>query len=147
MTHEDYMHQALALAHEAAAHGEVPVGCVIVRDGRIVGRGRNRREEKQAVSSHAEMEAMAQANAALGTWRLEDCDLYVTLEPCPMCAGAIVNSRISKVVFGAFDPAAGAVDSVTDTVSLFRPGTEVWAGIEEDRCKALLTGFFKNIRE
>ena len=87
MTHEDYMNQALTLAREAAAHGEVPVGCVIVRDGKIIGRDRNRREEKQAVSSHAEMEAMAQANEALGSWRLEDCDLYVTLEPCPMCAG------------------------------------------------------------
>lgn len=75
-------------ARDAAAHGEVPVGCVIVRDGKIIGRGRNRREEKQAVSSHAEMEAMAQANEALGSWRLEDCDLYVTLEPCPMCAGS-----------------------------------------------------------
>ena len=93
MTHEDYMKEALALAREAAAHGEVPVGCVIVRDGRIIGRGRNRREEKQAVFSHAEMEAMAQANESLGSWRLEDCDLYVTLEPCPMCAGAIINAR------------------------------------------------------
>ncbi len=105
MTHEDYMHQALALAREAAAHGEVPVGCVIVRDGRIIGRGRNQREEKQAVSSHAEMEAMAQANAALGTWRLEDCDLYVTLEPCPMCAGAILNARVRRVFYGTRDRA------------------------------------------
>ena len=91
--HEEYMRQALALAQEAAAHGEVPVGCVIVREGQIVGRGRNRREEKQHTSSHAEMEAIRQANEALGTWRLDNCTLYVTLEPCPMCAGAILNAR------------------------------------------------------
>ena len=89
---ENFMAQALALAAEAAAAGEVPVGCVIVRDGEIVGRGRNRREEKQATASHAEMEAIAQANEHLGTWRLDDCELYVTLEPCPMCAGAILNA-------------------------------------------------------
>ena len=93
MEHQDYMEQALALAREAAAHDEVPVGCVIVHRGQIIGRGRNRREEKQAVYSHAEMEAMAQANAALGSWRLEDCDLYVTLEPCPMCAGRSEERR------------------------------------------------------
>ena len=86
---ENFMAQALALAAEAAAAGEVPVGCVIVRDGEIVGRGRNRREEKQATASHAEMEAIAQANEHLGTWRLDDCELYVTLEPCPMCAGEL----------------------------------------------------------
>ena len=97
MEHEVYMAQALALAREAAAHGEVPVGCVIVKDGAVVGRGRNRREEKQAVFSHAEMEAIASANEALGTWRLDDCTLYVTLEPCPMCAGAIINARIRRV--------------------------------------------------
>lgn len=101
MEHQDYMEQALVLAREAADRGEVPVGCVIVKDGRIVGRGRNRREEKQAVYSHAEMEAMAAANAALGSWRLEGCDLYVTLEPCPMCAGAILNARIARVFYGA----------------------------------------------
>ena len=94
---ENFMAQALALAAEAAAAGEVPVGCVIVRDGEIVGRGRNRREEKQATASHAEMEAIAQANEHLGTWRLDDCELYVTLEPCPMCAGAILNARIRRV--------------------------------------------------
>ena len=106
--HEFYMAQALALAREAAAAGEVPVGCVIVRNGEIVGRGRNCREEKQAVSSHAEMEAMAQANARLGSWRLDGCELYVTLEPCPMCAGAILNARIPKVFYGARDSAFGA---------------------------------------
>ena len=96
--HEYYMSQALELAREAADAGEVPVGCVIVRDGAVISRGRNRREEKQAVCSHAEMEAMAQANATLGSWRLDNCALYVTLEPCPMCAGAILNARIPKGV-------------------------------------------------
>ena len=111
---EIYMAQALALAREAAAAGEVPVGCVIVRQGMVIGRGRNRREEKQAVSSHAEIEAMAQANAALGSWRLDDCELYVTLEPCPMCAGAILNARIPKVYYGARDRAFGACGGVTN---------------------------------
>ena len=110
--HEEYMRQALALAQEAAAHGEVPVGCVIVREGRIVGRGRNRREEKQHTSSHAEMEAIRQANEVLGTWRLDDCTLYVTLEPCPMCAGAILNARIPRVYYGARDREMGACGGV-----------------------------------
>ena len=105
---ERFMEQALALAREAAVAGEVPVGCVIVRNGEIVGRGRNRREEKQSTASHAEMEAIAQANEALGTWRLEDCELYVTLEPCPMCAGAILNARIRRVWYGARDAYMGA---------------------------------------
>ena len=112
MEHQDYMEQALALAREAAVHGEVPVGCVIVKDGKVIGRGRNRREEKQAVYSHAEMEAMAQANAALDSWRLEGCDLYVTLEPCPMCAGAIINARVARVFYGARDAAMGACGGV-----------------------------------
>ena len=105
--HEKYMRQALDLARQAAACGEVPVGCVIVKDGAVVGRGRNRREERQAAWSHAEMEAMAQANRALGTWRLDGCTLYVTLEPCPMCAGAILNARVSRVYFGARDREMG----------------------------------------
>ena len=126
MTHEDYMNQALTLAREAAAHGEVPVGCVIVRDGKIIGRDRNRREEKQAVSSHAEMEAMAQANEALGSWRLEDCDLYVTLEPCPMCAGAILNARVRRVFYGARDRAMGACGGVLNLFMEDFPTTPSW---------------------
>ena len=101
MEHEDYMREALSLAREAAREGEVPVGCVIVKDGEIIGRGRNRREELQRTSSHAEMEAIAQANERLRSWRLDGCTLYVTLEPCPMCAGAIVNARIPRVFYGA----------------------------------------------
>ena len=110
--HEAYMRQALLLAREAAEAGEVPVGCVIVRGGQVVGRGRNRREEKRSALSHAETEAIAQANGALGSWRLEDCALYVTLEPCPMCAGAILNARIPRVYYGARDAAMGACGGV-----------------------------------
>ena len=111
---EYYMEEALTLAREAAAAGEVPVGCVIVRNGQIVGRGRNRREEKHATASHAEMEAIAQANETLGTWRLDECELYVTLEPCPMCAGAILNARIRWVWYGARDAAMGACGGVVN---------------------------------
>ncbi len=148
MTHEDYMHQALTLAREAAAHGEVPVGCVIVRDGRIIGRGRNQREEKQAVSSHAEMEAMAQANAALGTWRLEDCDLYVTLEPCPMCAGAILNARVRRVFYGARDRAMGACGGVLNLfMEDFPHHPQLVGGILAEECQAVLSEFFKGLRK
>ena len=112
MEHEAYMREALRLAREAAAEGEVPVGCVVVKDGEIIGSGRNRREELQRTSSHAEMEAIAQANEALKSWRLDGCTLYVTLEPCPMCAGAIVNARIPRVYYGARDEAMGACGGV-----------------------------------
>ena len=146
---EIYMEQALALAREAAVAGEVPVGCVIVRNGEVVGRGRNRREEKQATSSHAEMEAIAQANAALGTWRLDDCELYVTLEPCPMCAGAIVQARLARVVYGAADPrqgCAGSVYRVTEDPAFthFCPAD---GGVLEKECRAVLDEFFKNARQ
>lgn len=148
MEHQDYMEQALALAREAAAHGEVPVGCVIVKDGKVIGRGRNRREEKQAVYSHAEMEAMAQANAALDSWRLEGCDLYVTLEPCPMCAGAILNSRIRRVVYGAADAKAGCCGSVTDLFALpFNHHPAVERGLRAEEAQALLQAFFLRLRE
>lgn len=146
--HEYYMSQALELAREAADAGEVPVGCVIVRDGAVIGRGRNRREEKQAVCSHAEMEAMAQANAALGSWRLDNCALYVTLEPCPMCAGAIINARIPRVVFGAPDPKAGSCGSVTDLFALpFNHHPVVERGLRAEEAQALLQAFFLRLRE
>ena len=148
MTHEDYMNQALTLAREAAAHGEVPVGCVIVRDGKIIGRGRNRREEKQAVSSHAEMEAMAQANEALGSWRLEDCDLYVTLEPCPMCAGAILNARVRRVFYGARDRAMGACGGVLNLFMEDFPHHPQLVGcILAEDCQTVLSAFFKELRK
>ena len=148
MTHEAYMEQALLLAREAAACGEVPVGCVIVHDGRIIGRGRNRREEKQAVFSHAEMEAMAQANAALETWRLEGCDLYVTLEPCPMCAGAILNARVRRVFYGARDRVMGACGGVLNLfMEDFPHHPQLVGGILAEDCQAVLSAFFKGLRK
>ena len=147
MTQEYYMEQALALAREAAAAGEVPVGCVIVKDGEIIGRGRNRREEKQAVSSHAEMEAMAEANAALNTWRLEDCDLYVTLEPCPMCAGAIINARVRRVFYGARDSVMGACGGVLNLfMENFPHHPQLVGGILGEECAAVLSEFFRKLR-
>ena len=147
MDHELYMRRALELAREAAVEGEVPVGCVIVRDGVIIGEGRNRREEKQAVFSHAEMEAMAQANAVLGSWRLEECTLYVTLEPCPMCAGAIINARIPRVVYAAGDIKCGACGGVCSLFDMaFNHHPKVEKGIREEESSALLRSFFKNLR-
>ena len=148
MTHDDYMHEALALAREAAAAGEVPVGCVIAGpDGRVIGYGRNRREESGDATAHAEIEAIREACAALGDWRLEDCTLYVTLEPCPMCAGAILNARVPRVVFGARDPSVGCCGSVID---LFyeklghRPA--VTPDVLAEDSAALLKEFFKEKR-
>ena len=146
--HEYYMSQALELAREAADAGEVPVGCVIVRDGAVIGRGRNRREEKQAVCSHAEMEAMAQANATLGSWRLDNCALYVTLEPCPMCAGAILNARIPKVFYGARDAAMGACGGVLNLfMEAFPHRPQLVGGICGQESRALLSAFFAAMRE
>ena len=144
---EIFMRQALALAREAAAAGEVPVGCVVVREGVVVGRGRNRREEKRSAASHAEMEAIAQANQALGSWRLEDCELYVTLEPCPMCAGAILNARIRRVWFGARDRCFGACGGVTNLfMERFpQPPALVGGGLEEE-CQEVLSNFFAGLR-
>ena len=149
MDHEFYMQQALTLAREAAAHGEVPVGCVIVRDGQIIASGRNRREEKQAVCSHAEMEAMAQANAALGSWRLDNCALYVTLEPCPMCAGAIVHCRPDRVVFGCPDAKTGAAGgwiNLLDSNPPLNHKCEVRPGVLGDECLLHLQEFFRAAR-
>ena len=147
MDHEYYMDQALALAREAAEDGEVPVGCVIVRDGQIVGRGRNRRETGRTALGHAEIEAIGQACETLGGWRLWECTLYVTLEPCPMCAGAIVNARIPTVVFGASDAKCGACGSVCDLFSMeFNHHPQVIQGIREEEAAGLLTDFFQNLR-
>ena len=146
--HEEYMAQALALAREAAAAGEVPVGCVIVREGQVVGRGRNRREERQRTSSHADMEAIAQANATLGTWRLEDCALYVTLEPCPMCAGAILNARIPRVYYGARDSVMGACGGVLNLfMEDFPNRPALVGGILAEACRQVLEDFFRSLRQ
>ena len=145
---ENFMRQALALAREAAAAGEVPVGCVVVRDGVVVGRGRNRREEKQSAASHAAMEAIAEANRTLGTWLLEGCELYVTLEPCPMCAGAILNARVSRVWFGARDRAFGACGGVTNLfMEDFPHSPALVGGILETECRAVLSEFFAGLRK
>ena len=147
MSREDYMREALELAAEAAAAGEVPVGCVIVREGEIVGRGRNRREEKQSTASHAEMEAIAQANERLGSWRLDDCELYVTLEPCPMCAGAILNARICRVWYGARDEAMGACGGVTNLfMEAFPNRPALVGGILAEECRKVLVDFFAELR-
>ena len=147
MTDLELMQEALALAKEAAADGEVPVGCVIAKNGQIVGRGRNRREEKQSTASHAEMEAIAEANRTLNSWRLEECELYVTLEPCPMCAGAIVNARIPRVVYGASDSKCGACGSVCDLFNMdFNHHPTVETGIREEEAAALMTEFFQTLR-
>ena len=142
-----FMDEALALAREAAAEGEVPVGCVITRRGEIVGRGRNRRETGKTALGHAEIEAIAEACRNLGGWRLWECTLYVTLEPCPMCAGAIVNARIPRVVFGASDAKCGACGSVCDLFSMdFNHRPKVEKGLMEEECTALLTQFFEKLR-
>lgn len=147
MEYEGYMRRALILAREAADAGEVPVGCVIVRDGEIVGEGRNRREELACVASHAEMEAIAAANAHLGSWRLDGCALYVTLEPCPMCAGAILNARISRVFYGARDPAFGACGGVTNLfMEDFPNPPALVGGVLAEECRAVLGAFFQRLR-
>ena len=144
---EVFMKEALVLARQAADAGEVPVGCVIVRNGEIVGRGRNRREGDKAALAHAELEAIDDACRRLGGWRLGECTLYVTLEPCPMCAGAIVNARIPRVVYGASDAKCGAVQSVCSLFDMkFNHHPAVESGVLEAECAALLTEFFQKLR-
>ena len=147
MEHLEFMEQALLLAKEAAKDGEVPVGCVIVRKGEIVGRGRNRRETAKTALGHAEIEAIADACKNLGGWRLWECELYVTLEPCPMCAGAIINARIPKVFVGAKDSKFGACGSVCNLFTMdFNHHPAVVFGLLEAESQALLTEFFQNLR-
>ena len=141
------MQLALALAREAAAEGEVPVGAVVMQGDRVVGTGRNRRESDKNALAHAELEAIDAACRTLGGWRLFGCDLYVTLEPCPMCAGAIINARIDRVFFGATDPKAGACGSVTDLFALpFNHRPQAQGGLLQAECSALLTDFFRRLR-
>ena len=144
---ELFMKEALALAREAFEDGEVPVGCVIVRGDEIVGRGRNRREQGKSALAHAEVEAIAEACARLGGWRLWECTLYVTLEPCPMCAGAIINARIPRVGYGASDKKCGATGSVCNLFSMaFNHHPTVEMGILEEECAVLLSEFFAKLR-
>ena len=142
------MREALKLAREAFDDGEVPVGAVVVRKGEIVGTGRNRREKAKNALCHAEIEAIHNACSALGGWRLWECELYVTLEPCPMCAGAIVNARIPQVYFGAYDKKNGCCGSVADVLQLengYHPAAQ--GGVMEEECAALLSDFFKQLRK
>ena len=142
------MRQALALAEEAAGHGDVPVGCVVVKDGAVIGRGCNRREERGDAVAHAEVEAIRQACRAVGGWNLHDCALYVTLEPCPMCAGAIINARVGTVCYGARDEKAGACGSVLDLFAeRFNHRPRVYGGVLKEECAALLQDFFHDLRK
>lgn len=148
MYNEAFMREALSLAKEAFDDGEVPVGAVVVRKGEIVGTGRNRREKAKNALSHAEIEAINDACTRLGGWRLWECELYVTLEPCPMCAGAVVNARIPQVYFGAYDPKNGCCGSVADVLTLengFHPASQ--GGMMEEECGAILSEFFKRLRK
>ena len=148
MNHEYFMAEALCLAREAIGDGDVPVGCVIVKDGEIIGRGRNRREADRDATAHAEVEAIREACARLGSWRLSDCTLYVTLEPCPMCAGAIINARIKEVRYGAREEKSGCCGSVLNLFEeRFNHRPRVYGGLLEPECRALLEEFFQNLRE
>lgn len=148
MNDTDFMKEALRLADEAALEGEVPVGAVITLGDRIVGRGRNRREKDKNALAHAELEAINEACRTLGGWRLWQCDMYVTLEPCPMCTGAIINSRIKRLVYGASDYKAGSCGSVVNLFDLpYNHKPEVTAGFMQEECAQKLTEFFKKLRE
>jgi len=147
MTDEELMREALALAREAELDGEVPVGCVVAKDGVIVGRGRNRRERARTALAHAELEAIGEACRELGGWRLWQCALYVTLEPCPMCAGAILNAQIPRVVYGAKNPREGSCGSLIDLFSLPQHQKPVVvSGVLEEESAALLSDFFRRLR-
>jgi tRNA(adenine34) deaminase len=142
---EEYMALAVAEAQRALAHDDVPIGAVVVRDGEVIGAGHNERELRQDPTAHAEILALRQASAAVGSWRVLDSVLYVTLEPCAMCAGAIVLARVPRVVYGCTDPKAGAAGSVLDVLAEPRLNhhPDVTGGVLADRCAALLIGFFR----
>lgn len=148
MSDKFFMQKALELAKEAAQDGEVPVGAVIVKDGQVVGTGRNRREKSKNALAHAEIEAINEACKNLGGWRLFQCDMYVTLEPCPMCTGAIINSRIKRLIYGADDLKSGSVESVVSLFELpYNHKPDVLKGVLKDECSNILSEFFKSIRK
>ncbi|MRH45157.1 tRNA-specific adenosine deaminase [Aquibacillus halophilus] len=149
MNDQQFMSLALEEAKKAEALGEVPIGAIIVYQGKVIASGFNLRESLQTTASHAELIVIDKANEQISSWRLEDCTLYVTLEPCPMCAGAILQSRIPRVVFGAYDPKAGCVGSLMNLLedSRFNHKSEVIGGMLEEECGQLLTNFFRNLRE
>ncbi len=147
MMDRDYMQRAIDMANQAYRVDEVPVGAVIVKDGEIIATGRNNREETHDATGHAETLAIREACEKLGTWRLDGCELYVTLEPCPMCMGAIINSRIKRVVFGTKDAKAGACGSVINLNNYpFNHKPEIISGIMSDECQQILSDFFANKR-
>ena len=148
MDERDYMARALELAAQAGEKRDVAVGCVIVKDGEIIGEGRNRREERGDATAHAELEAIRAACARLGSWRLEGCELYVTLEPCPMCAGGIINARLDRVRYGTRDEKAGACGSVLNLFEeRFNHKPRLYRGPLDEDCAALLRAFFAGLRE
>lgn len=146
--HEKYMKEALKQARKAYALGEVPIGCVIVREGKIIGRGYNRRNTDKTTLAHAEIIAIGKASKKAGDWRLEDCTLYVTLEPCQMCAGAIVQARIPEVIMGSMNPKAGCAGSILNILQMpkFNHQVKVTQGVLEEECSTMLTSFFKELR-
>ncbi len=149
MTHEDYMRRAIALAEECSSSGDVPVGCVVVSpSGEIIGEGRNRREADRSATAHAEVAAIADACRRLGSWRLSGCTLYVTLEPCPMCAGAIINSRVAEVRYGAREEKSGCCGSVLNLFEeRFNHRPRLYGGLLEPECRSLMARFFAALRE
>lgn len=148
MAEEKYMLEAIKLAQKSALEEEVPVGAVVVCDGEIVGRGRNMREQGKNALMHAEIQAINEACKNLGGWRLWKCEMYVTLEPCPMCAGAIINSRIKKLVYGAYDVKSGSCKSVINLFNLpFNHKPEIEEGFMEEECSSVLKVFFKKLRK
>ena len=147
--HEKYMRAAMQQAKKAAKLMEVPIGCVIVQEGRIIARGYNRRNTEKSVLCHAELSAIKKACRKTGDWRLEDCVMYITLEPCQMCAGAIVQARIPKVVIGSMNPKAGCAGSVLNLLQIdrFNHQAEIVSGILQEECSEMLSGFFRDLRE
>lgn len=148
-THEKYMKEALKQAKKAYALGEVPIGCVIVYKDKIIGRGYNKRNTKKTTLAHAELVAIEKASKAMEDWRLEDCDMYVTLEPCQMCSGALVQARIKRVVIGTMNPKAGCAGSILNLLQMeeFNHQVEIQSGVMESECTEILQEFFKELRK
>lgn len=150
MTEEErYMGYAITQAKKALVNEDVPIGCVIVYQGKIIARGYNKRNKKKTTLAHAELDAIAKASKVLGDWRLEDCTMYVTLEPCQMCAGAIVQARIPRVVIGCMNPKAGCAGSVLNLLQMqeFNHQVDVARGVREEECSKMLSDFFRSLRE
>ena len=144
---EKFMKAALKCAQKASAEGEVPIGAVVIADGKIISRGHNRRTKRQIATAHAEIEAIEKACKKLGSWRIPECEIYVTLEPCPMCLGAMLNARIKKVYFGAYEAKGRSMTAELAGANLLNHKIEVQGGVLESECAAVLSGFFKDMRK